>query len=498
MTDCPNSCHCSVETMGTGVNSYSVNCAYRKLTNFPQATPILTTKLNITGNMISQLVIPQEAIGSFSEIKILDASNNILEYVDAEFFNAFPKLEYLYLKGNKLTEIPFPLPTTLRVLHVGFNMLTSVTNLDHLHELRELYLGQNRIHDDEIILQDRKGNDTELTNLKVIDLSGNYLRKMTIKLFNVVPKLQHLSLANNTISDFTFLQKLGTVEVLDLRNTSISKLDDGIFLGMSRLRYLSLAFNNFTTLPKELPTLEWLDVSFNNISKLNEESKNDLYPHDVILLGGNPFHCDCHLVWLKDFYDVRVYLLKYVDVSTEKYIPMCLSPEQLKGKSWNSIDSTEFVCEEKERNKDAPQSGTSAKAASWIADLHANYVGPNYVKLRWTPFMWNSIASEVILAYRKFGKEKSWTEISITANVGLYTIHNLEAATAYAVCIKRPGGISHEHSCIDVWTGDKRSDNLLYVVWIVVLLLSLLVFFMWLYCSGRLNFSKINAQKKQR
>ncbi|XP_060083167.1 protein slit-like [Ylistrum balloti] len=449
--NCPNLCQCVVGDS----EAFIVDCVNQKLTTFPESVPVISTKLNISSNTITRLIELKQGNILFSSVTVLDISNNVLEEISADFLKAFPNLEYLYLKQNKLREIPDFLPETMVVLHAGINMITSLCNLTR-SPVRELYLSNNNINLGSKSLSEQMertcSTTFEFPNLEVLDLAGNQITNIDDETFSRSPKLRHLSLSKNRIANVSFVKELNAVEVLDLSNNLISGYEKHVFENLSKLRYLSLAFNNFISLPGYFPTLEWLDMSFNSISHLVEDiDKDGLYPHDVFLLGGNPFHCDCHLQWVKDLYDLRIYLLKYIDVKMEKYVPVCATPNHLAGKSWDLLDTEQFVCSDKIRSP-AKMAETANKDYHWSPELHTNFVGQTYIKLSWAPIKVDlkSKLRETILTYRKFGGRNEWIEVLVTGNMGVYTIRDLNPNTAYVICLK--GDVSLDHSCVEVVT----------------------------------------------
>ncbi|XP_021342722.1 protein slit-like isoform X2 [Mizuhopecten yessoensis] len=490
--DCPSSCRCGIDASGV----FSVDCTNRELTTFPESIPLIATKLNISGNWITHLNRLEGENVLFINVTILDLSNNAVVDLHSTFLKAFSNLEYLYFKQNKLTEIPNFLPEKLVVLHLSINMITSLCHLSGSH-LRELYLRDNYIDlsNGGLHCEQRKRSNTtfEFLNLEILDLSGNRIRNIDDNTFKRFPKLKHISLSNNRVSNVSFVKELNVVEVLDLSNNSISGFNQRSLKNLHNLRYLSLAFNSFVNLPSYLPTLEWLDMSFNNITHLSEEvDENELYPHDVFLLGGNPFHCDCHLQWVKDLYDLRLYLLKYIDVNLEKYIPVCATPVHLAGKSWDMLDSDQFVCSD--IRKPVKDDKTPEKDHSWSPELHVSFVGQTYIKVGWIPPQGevNSKSREMVLAYRTFGGQNVWREMSVTGNVGVYTIHDLHPDTAYLVCLKSVQVTSLDHNCVDVITlGQSLMEYYMLIGLVAVLACGSLIL------TICLCFFKGDSQKKQ-
>lgn len=488
---CPISCQCSEGEYG----AFEIDCSNQWLTTFPDTVPAITTKLNISGNRITNLERRTGGNTLYANITVLDLSNNSLVEISTDFWRAFPNLKYLYLKKNRLKYIPKFLPETLMVLHANKNLIKSLCLIGK--SLQELYLSDNVIDLSNLGTGSNQVkttcNTSELSNLEILDLARNGITQINNQIFRRFPKLKHVSLSNNQISDASFIKELNFIEVLDLGNNSISEITKNVFENLHSMRYLSLAYNNIVNFPKHFPTLEWLDISFNTIRHLREEAdKNELYPHDVILLGGNPFHCDCHLQWVKDLYDLRSYLLKYIDVNMDKYLPLCASPTHLAGKSWDILSSDQFVC-----SAELPSSlkeDSHQTNHSWYPELHVNFVGQTYIKIGWTPMNLDSKSKskEIILAYRKFGKENMWTEVVVSGNVGVYTIRQLFPDTAYVICVK--GDMVGSQDCVEMVThGQSWLQRNVLVGWATALIFISISVVLSIY----LCFFRSNIQKKE-
>ena len=73
---------------------------------------------------------------------------------------------------------------------------------------------------------------------------------------------------------------MNDIRHLDLRDNDISSIDNKFLIGLKKsktLESLNLAENNIVSLPKK----------FRDLTNLKK-----------IWLGGNPFHCDCSIIWM--------------------------------------------------------------------------------------------------------------------------------------------------------------------------------------------------------
>jgi len=115
-------------------------------------------------------------------------------------------------------------------------------------------------------------------------------------------KLKELHLESNGISSISssILSNLITIEKLSLSNNNLNTMDWNKIINLAKLNELSLDNNKLQTIP------EHVIQSFGAVKQL--------------YLAGNPFHCNCKLRWLKEFYDTTTdKLLDYENV-------MCTSP----------------------------------------------------------------------------------------------------------------------------------------------------------------------------
>lgn len=190
------------------------------------------------------------------------------------------------------------------------------------------------------------GEDIELTNLKIIDLSNNGIREIKGKAFHHVPNVKRLILNHNNISisneEGNFhhprvFSNLYNLEELHLTNafadntdaelandlhdifvkSNLTKLykihleqneikyfqDGNVFCNLPNLHDIYLGDNNIPKLNfniRCLPKLRYLDIEDNNITKFDEY---DLDSFDylaqprrsnnlAVQMKGNPFRCD--------------------------------------------------------------------------------------------------------------------------------------------------------------------------------------------------------------
>lgn len=485
---CPVSCQCeSVSVDSKGL--LKVTCSHQELKTFPSIS-VDTNSLNISHNAIGHLThVNNLNILTFTHIRVMDVSYNDLSSIDQEFFTKFPMLESLNLSGNKLKEVHADLPKTLKVLELNSNYLTSVKDLGTFPQLQALYLAKNYLVNFDLNTENNRsvsstGTSTMiLPKLEILDLANNKLKQINTQLVGHFNSLKYLTLSHNDISqigDFSIKEGQFDLEILDLSHNSLSSIPKGSFEKMDKLKYLSLAYNFISTIPKGIPAIEWCDLSYNQITSI-VESKTSIYVHDVLLLGGNPLHCDCHLQWLKYFYNTRKYLLKYIEVGRDKFIPKCASPQHLSGKTWDLLNSDDFLC----MNVPDDEHADSTLKGDNLISLEASQVGPTSITLKW------ETSAEVNndnfkIKYHQFGKKKSFYEVHMTASKNKYTLKHLVSHTAYVICIKPLTDVQEvyqdcieaitlEDSTIPVWLPTGWLSTLIIMTALFLLILALFV-----------------------
>jgi hypothetical protein len=151
---------------------------------------------------------------------------------------------------------------------------------------------------------------TNLTNLKILDISSNNIAEIPDKVYVLLPwQLTALFINDNKLSDFnwTKLEHFNNLQTLDLSHNSmtyvrsvttltlitlnlshnkIAQLSDGFIEGAKRLKTLSLNHNELTVINQT-----------NFLAKPNKDLQ-------TLSLHGNPFQCSCDaldlIIWIED------------------------------------------------------------------------------------------------------------------------------------------------------------------------------------------------------
>ncbi|CRL00194.1 CLUMA_CG013468, isoform A [Clunio marinus] len=104
--------------------------------------------------------------------------------------------------------------------------------------------------------------------LRVVDLSGNKIKKIVETVFYDAPKLEILNLSDNQISYFSSnaFEKLTSLKILNLSRNEITKIPYELFQPLNGIIFLNLRFNRLELKYGIFPDMvKSLDLSYNNI-----------------------------------------------------------------------------------------------------------------------------------------------------------------------------------------------------------------------------------------
>ncbi|KRH93752.1 Protein phosphatase 1, regulatory subunit [Pseudoloma neurophilia] len=190
-------------------------------------------KVDLADNLINEIF-------QIPNVKSLDLGYNLIKKIE----NLPESLQHLYLMANDITKIE-NLPSSLITVDLACNEIDKIENLNHLHNLEELYLGNNLIeHICQIGSEDELGSQIELS-LKInqnkndiitlnglekchtLSLQGNKLK--VVDCAYLPPNLQYLSLSENR--ELSVLKNLDCLEnliYLDIWRTELKIKKEGV------------------------------------------------------------------------------------------------------------------------------------------------------------------------------------------------------------------------------------------------------------------------------
>uniref|UniRef100_A0A8C4NNU9 Leucine rich repeat neuronal 1 n=1 Tax=Eptatretus burgeri TaxID=7764 RepID=A0A8C4NNU9_EPTBU len=352
--ECPPMCVCELRPWFTPQSLYqeahTVDCAGFKpqynFTAFPTETqvlllqssglestaPFLKGLTNLTELDVSQnrlLSIEAAGLVPLSHLVTLHLEENGLTLLPDRSLRHLAALQELYLNHNRIDRISpdaFAGLDNLTRLHINSNLLRAIDHRWFLNtpNMEVLMVGENPV--DAILA----GDFAPLSNLNSLVLAGMGLLSIPEGALFGLSSLESLSLYNNRLKEVPWqaLQSVTDLKFLDLNKNPIRTLKEGDFRNMVHLKELGMssmpelvaidryALENLPELIKveathnpklafvhphalrELPHLETLMLSDNNIAALYRQTVESLPSLREIGLHGNPLHCDCIVQWI--------------------------------------------------------------------------------------------------------------------------------------------------------------------------------------------------------
>uniref|UniRef100_A0AAQ5YLM8 Ig-like domain-containing protein n=1 Tax=Amphiprion ocellaris TaxID=80972 RepID=A0AAQ5YLM8_AMPOC len=261
---CAQNCTCSGD---------SVDCSNLELTAAPLDLPVRTVSLNLGHNKLTAINV--EAFANLPNLRELRLDHNELTSIP-DLGQTASKIVSLYLHHNKIRSIDGRRTRELlsvETLDLSNNDITELRGqcFPAGLQIRDLYLGNNKISVLEVSALDHLGS-----TLQVLRLSRNRISQIPVKAFQL-PRLTQLELNRNRIRQVEGLtfQGLSSLEVLKLQRNSISKLTDGAFWDLAKMKVLHLDYNSLTEVNSGslygLTSLQQLFLSNNSIARINPD-----------------------------------------------------------------------------------------------------------------------------------------------------------------------------------------------------------------------------------
>ncbi|XP_035279792.1 carboxypeptidase N subunit 2 [Anguilla anguilla] len=271
--------------------------------------------LDLSLNTIS--TVNKEIFRNLGQLRTLRLGYNLIEALPPDTFDGVPRLRELSLQGNKIVRFPQAL-------------------FSRLAQLDKLNLRGNQIKE--------LTADAFPPGLSELNLADNKLTVLSPEMFQGLPRLTCLLLSKNQLSVIPedLFQNLTALEHVDLSHNLIGGLPEVMFRGLSELAVVHLENNNISSLPSGLfedqDYLEQLYLSDNALQNIPVEFMDAFLAHNMIRLHGNPWTCDCHLLYL---YDWLMYSTGLNQDTSNMY---CRAPSFLSGRGLMSLKREQLVC----------------------------------------------------------------------------------------------------------------------------------------------------------
>ncbi|KAM6955028.1 toll-like receptor 8 [Lycodopsis pacificus] len=254
------------------------------------------TYLDLSFNRID--LAYDNAFKELNKLQVLDLSNN------DHYFKAFGVTHNFNFTKN--------LPA-LRVLNMSHNSISTLTTKTmHSKSLTELQFTNNFLgtlwKESDVSY---KMLFTNLTNLRILDISYNSIAKIPDNVYEYLPSnLTTLRINHNHLTDFTWdkLTCFHQLQILDLSFNHITNVT--VINANVSLTFLDLSHNHIIHLDngflKGAKSLTTLSLSINKLTIINQSTFQSRPESQIqtLYIQGNPFQCTCDsldfIVWIEN------------------------------------------------------------------------------------------------------------------------------------------------------------------------------------------------------
>ena len=472
---CPTACSCV--RGGQADSGVVVNCSNVGFASVPVSIPRDTVQLDISSNPgITELTLDTVKPSSLRKLRRLTVRSCQLRLANVDVFNRelLPSLDTLDLSHNDVEKMSISsddahAQTSLSELILSHNKIRHIADaqLKFYPHLRHLNLDNNliaTISNDSFCKMINSSNartGQALMLLEMLSIRGNRIVHIDSGAFKHLPSLKRLDLSNNRLSniDTNVFDGLANLQQLDVSSNRLRLIADDVFRSLVSLHRLELSRNKLSRIPCGLPMLDWFDMSHNAVRNVSEAQQADLYPVEVVNMAGNPLHCDCRMLWLKELFDSREYLLrlKVVDADPVDFVPVCASPPALTSRSWDQLSDDLFVCSDDD--EDSTPGGTPTAE---LLQVRLGAVTDKTVDISWSV---ESPVKTVVIQHYVFGLRAATVKhVEVGATLRQYTLRRLRPGTSYMMCVVPIlGGVGFDGSnvtplsfdhCVEVATKD--------------------------------------------
>lgn len=276
--------------------------------------------LDLSSNLLHEVDL--RSFLSLDNLVELDLSDNAIDKFDAEIFSNLAKLKVLSLRGNHIKQIECGLFANLGnliALDVSANELTAfdgkcirsvkqynLTIDDNQLESLTLYSNMKSVnaarnHIKWILI------DGDVSEIASFNVTNNHIENIPVVLQKLGSALQVLDVSHNFVGKLTIntFAKFENLERLGLRATTLSNIQFGTFQRKQNLRFLDIGFNdldnlNFNALNKDMPALNVFYLDGNRLTEM--DGLKDFSDLDFVCVTKNNFQCKYILDFLSHYY----------------------------------------------------------------------------------------------------------------------------------------------------------------------------------------------------
>ncbi|XP_016297453.1 immunoglobulin superfamily member 10 [Sinocyclocheilus anshuiensis] len=220
---------------------------------------------------------------------------------------------------RSLLKLPAGVPKQVERMNLGFNTIHRITysSFAGLRKLELLLMHGNDVH------QIPDGTFRDLISLQMLKLSYNKLKVISRQTLMGLWSLTRLHLDHNRLEFIhaDAFQGLISLRLLQLEGNQLQQLHPATFSTFSILGHFPVS------------TLKHLYLSDNLLSTLSQKMLAGMPYLENLSLHGNPWTCDCHMRWFREWNKNSPGVLK---CKKDKAYPdgqlcaMCFSPKQVK------------------------------------------------------------------------------------------------------------------------------------------------------------------------
>ena len=209
----------------------------------------------------------------FLSMEELTLSNMSISRIPEQWKSTMPRLQYLYLKNNNLTQPPqFPWNnSTLEIFRALRKTEYSIEQDVHVAKniyVRGLDLSYNKIED--LSSHEFRGF------LHIIRVEGNGLKSVGPTCFSNLRGIQTIDLGRNKLTSLpkNLFQGLSSLLNIYVGKNHLSFLEQNLFEGLENIKRIHLEHNNLASLPdglfRSLRSLEVVRLDANKITKIEQ------------------------------------------------------------------------------------------------------------------------------------------------------------------------------------------------------------------------------------